>query len=254
MTTVGARLRWFLGAGVLLALLGTGLGVVRNARHPAPPVARTEGRRVEGLRHVRYVGDEQVLRLTVGKAVVRRPKLGVFRVGFVHELVARGVTVELKVRGRDGRGIEPGELGSILAELVGSRAQRDVDLASVTVERADLRLSDDDGEWLELRADSLRGGLTSRGRIVLAGNVEVVSDRGDRLRFAELVFDPRTASFVAATPAAVRDHEAASPMPLRQVLRDLDCSVARIVEREDTGCGAERTAELRAGGGLRGDG
>lgn len=237
-----------LGVAVGLAFAAAGLGVWRVTGESADFIEKIDGSRVEKLSHVRYAGNELILRVTVAEGVVRRPKLGVFRIGFARELVAHDASVEVKVGGQGRKGIAPAELGSVLGELVGAGGERKVDLTSITIERAKLRLLGDAGEWLELRADSWRGGLASRGRIILAGNVVVTTDREERLHFATLLFDPQKASFVAATLSeAHREDDAEAETSLRQVLRNLDCSVKNIIEGTDDSCSTTRKPESSIG-------
>lgn len=189
--------------------------------------APIEGAHVQNLRHVRYANGSRVLQVVVGDGVVRRPKIGPFRLGIARELVAHNVSIEIALGEKGADSLDAATMDAAISEVLPSSGARDGEIVSVSVQDVKIRLVGNGNRTMELAADTLNGGLTTGGRIAFRGNVVVVSG-DERASFTKLDFDPRSRAFVAA---ALRpgENERENSSASRGALQTLNGWLAQIV-------------------------
>jgi hypothetical protein len=237
--TAKSRLAWLLGAAVALALTGIVASGSRVDHRDPGAVDRVDDQEIRNLHHARYLDGLPVLELDVAEGVLRRSKVGVFRIGFTRELVAKKLSLEVHLgRARAGRGTELAEIGQVLDSLVQRGRSKRVQLTSVAIDDVALQLLGLDGARLEIRADELAAGIAGRGRIGFRGDVSVRLD-DEQLAFATLDFDPASGSFVDATPVARGSAHGGSARPAaatHEVLQRLNCFLDRLMPGRRGSC------------------
>jgi hypothetical protein len=137
------------------------------------------------------------IRVRAGEVRLRRPRFGIFRIGFARTLEVRDTTVEL-LRGASATP-DPGDGGS--------RGRLPIAVTSVRGERVRLRFSDRGNHRLDIRAAQANVDLQT-GRIELRRQVRIHGEGLD-LRLNDLVYDCRARRFRTADEAALARIQAA---------------------------------------------
>lgn len=188
-------LRWALLAAIGGSCLGLMLLAGSVSRDAAPlPRVSLEPAALQGFRSVSYEGDRLRLRVSGDSLTLSHPKLiGPFRIGFLHSVMARNVTVETFPG--SATAVEPAAslagVPALLAQQRGGLEIGEVELAPIKV------IEHRDGEAkVILTAASCSAGL---GSWAIACKNGAIDRDGTTIRFHELSYDGETKG-LRATP------------------------------------------------------
>jgi len=197
------------------------MGVIahRRAAHGVPLLKPVNGWAITNATHVQYDGDEKVLNVTVDQAGIESLRLGVFRIGFAHRIVARNARIDIAVPSEREIRIKHTALDiqHVLAALGGGASGQGGPVSGASIDGFRLRATAETGAWLEVTASRCETAVLNPARVRLEGDVHVRSATAD-LGFARLVFDARSKHFVTSDggriDAASDTGESESPISL----------------------------------------